>query len=134
MPARVRWLLCIGLGLGLGLAAPPARLDAQGPAVPEPRPPEVADLDDASAIAAWRRKLDEARDRRLIAQQRVEAAHDAYADWRQRRVPRGVRKEKLVREVSDAETELAEAQAAWQELAEAARRAGVPPGVLRDYE
>ena len=65
---------------------------------------------------------------------RTPSAHDAYADWRQRKYPRGVRKEKLVQEVADAEVALAEAEAAWQALLEDARRAGVPPGVLRDYE
>ena len=39
-----------------------------------------------------------------------------------------------MREVAEAETALAETQAAWQRLQEEARRAGVPPGVLRNYE
>ena len=112
------------LGLFVGLATPPAFLGAQ----------EVTNLDDGHAIAAWRAKLDEGRAVLLEARQRFEAAHDAYADWRQRKVPRGVRKEKLVREVAEAEVDLAEAQGAWQALQEEARRAGVPPGVLRDYE
>jgi hypothetical protein len=79
-------------------------------------------------------RLDEAHAELQDARRRVEAAQDAYADWRQRKYPRGVRKEKLVQEVADAEVALAEAQAAWQAIQEDARRAGVPPGVLRDYE
>jgi malate synthase len=94
----------------------------------------VADLEDAAALAAWRERLGEAHAAREDARHRVETAHDAYADWRQRKYPRGVRKEKLVQEVADAELALAEAQAAWEALQEDARRAGVPPGVLRDYE
>jgi hypothetical protein len=98
------------------------------------RAQEVADLEDATAIAAWREKLGEAHAALQDAEHRVEAAHAAYADWRQRKYPRGVRKEKLVQEVADAEVALAEARAAWEALQEDARRAGVPPGVLRDYE
>jgi malate synthase len=114
----VLWLLAAALVPG------PAGLEAQ----------EVVDLEDAAAIAAWRAKLDEAHAALQDARRRFEAAHDAYADWRQRKYPRGVRKEKLVQEVADAEIALAEAEAAWQALQEDARRAGVPPGVLRDYE
>ena len=112
------------LGLFVVLATPPGFLAAQ----------EVTDLDDARAIAAWRTRLDEGRVGLAEARHRFEAAHDAYSDWRQRKVPRGVRKEKLVREVTESEAALAKAQVAWQELQEEARRAGVPPGVLRDYE
>jgi chromosome segregation ATPase len=112
------WLLAAALAPG------PAGLRAQ----------EVADLEDAAALAAWRERLGEAHAAREDARHRVETAHDAYADWRQRKYPRGVRKEKLVQEVADAELALAEAQAAWEALQEDARRAGVPPGVLRDYE
>ena len=112
------------LGLFVVLATPPGFLAAQ----------EVTDLDDAHAIAIWRTRLDEGRVALAEARHRFEAAHDAYADWRQRKVPRGVRKEKLVREVTESETALAKARVAWQELQERARRAGVPPGVLRDYE
>ena len=124
MPAlapRARFVLCL---LGAALAAGAAPLSAQ----------QVADVDDAVAIAEWRTKLDDARVALEEARHRYEAAHDAYADWRQRKIPRGVRKEQLVREVAEAETALAETQAAWQGLQEEARRAGVPPGVLRDYE
>jgi len=112
------------LGLFVVLATPPGFLAAQ----------EVTDLDDAHAIAIWRTRLDEGRVALAEARHRFEAAHDAYADWRQRKYPRGVRKEQLVREVAEAETALAETQAAWQRLQEEARRAGVPPGVLRNYE
>jgi malate synthase len=124
MPAAGRVARFALMSLCVALAAPPAFLAAQ----------EVADLDDAAAIASWRTKLDDGRIAVLEARHRVEAAHDAYADWRQRKVPRGVLKEKLVDEVKDSEAALAEAQAAWEALQEQARRAGVPPGVLRDYE
>ena len=124
MPAlarRARFVLCL---LGAALAAGAAPLSAQ----------QVADSDDMPAIAEWRARLDEGHVALEGARHRTEAAYDAYADWRQRKIPRGVRKEQLVREVAEAETALAESQAAWRELQEEARRAGVPPGVLRDYE
>lgn len=118
---RSCFVLCL---LGAALAAGPAPLSAQ----------QVADLDDDVAIAEWRAKFEEAYIALEEARHRTEAAHDAYADWRQRKIPRGVRKEQLVREVAEAETALAGTQAAWQGLQEEARHAGVPPGVLRDYE
>lgn len=117
---RSCFVLCL---LGAAIAGP-APLSAQ----------PVADLDDEAAIAEWRAKLDEAHVALEEARHRSEAAHDAYADWRQRKIPRGVRKEQLVREVAEAEAALAGAQAAWQGLQEEARQAGVSPGVLRDYE
>ena len=131
MRGLVRVWLFATLGLGAWLAVQPhlllaadevASLDA------------VASLDDGAAIAAWRAKLDEGHDLLLAAHQRLEVARDTYEDWRQRKYPRGVRKERLVREVSEAEAAVGEAQVAWQDLFEEARRAGVPPGVLRDYE
>lgn len=121
---HARFGVCLAWLCGAVLAGTPAPLGAQ----------EVADLDDVNVIAAWRERLEDGRARLAEARQRFEAAHDAYADWRQRKVPRGVRKEKLVRDVTEAEAELAEAQGAWQVLFEEARRAGVPPGVLRDFE
>jgi malate synthase len=121
---RARFVVCLGWLCAGALAGAPAPLGAQ----------QVTDLDDVNAIAAWRERLEDGRARLAEARQRADAAHDAYADWRQRKVPRGVRKEKLVREVTEAEAELAEAQKAWQVLFEEARRAGVPPGVLRDFE
>lgn len=119
-----RFVVCLGWLCAAALAGSPAPLGAQ----------EVANLDDVNVIAAWRDRLEDGRARLAEARQRSEAAHAAYADWRQRKVPRGVPKEKLVRDVAEAEAELAEAQGAWQVLFEEARRAGVPPGVLRDFE
>lgn len=120
---HARFGICLAWLCGAMLAGTPAPLGAQ----------EVVNFD-VNAIAAWRERLEDGRARLAEARQRSDAAHDAYADWRQRKVPRGVRKEKLVREVTEAEAELAEAQGAWQVLFEEARRAGVPPGVLRDVE
>lgn len=125
MRGLVRVWLFATLGLGAWLAVQPQVLLAAD---------EVASLDDGAAIAAWRAKLDEGHDLLLAAHQRLEVARDTYEDWRQRKYPRGVRKERLVREVSEAEAAVAEARVAWQDLFEEARRAGVPPGVLRDYE
>jgi chromosome segregation ATPase len=89
---------------------------------------------ESRVVAEWRQRLDAGRDRLELATAQLESARDTYQDWRQRKYPRGKRKEELVAELKSAESELAKAEAAWVELQEDARRAGVPPGVLRDYE
>jgi hypothetical protein len=105
------------LALGLLLAAAPAAAGDEDP-----------------ALSAWRERLAGARAELLGARERAERARDTYQDWRQRKVPRGVRKEALVRELEEAQAAAAGAEEAWSGLLEEARRAGVPPGVLRDYE
>ena len=83
---------------------------------------------------AWRRRVAEAHQAVAEAELRAETARNTYQDWRQRKYPRGVRKEELVREVADAEEAVREAEAKFAALLEHARREGVPPGVLREFE
>jgi hypothetical protein len=112
--------LLAALALALLLAAPSAPVASPG--------------DDDAGVAAWQDRLERGRAELAAARERAEQARDTYQDWRQRKVPRGVRKEALVREMEAAEAAAAEAEAAFAELREAARRAGVPPGVLRRFE
>lgn len=83
---------------------------------------------------AWRERISTAQQQVADAQLRAETARNTYQDWRQRKYPRGVRKEELVREVADADQAVRDAEASFAGLLEQARRAGVPPGVLRDFE
>ena len=83
---------------------------------------------------AWRTRISAAYQQVADAHQRAETARNTYQDWRQRKYPRGMRKKELVREVDDADRAVLEAEASFAGLLEQARRDGVPPGVLRDYE
>jgi hypothetical protein len=116
---RSRTVLCAVLSglLVASVAGGEARTDAESP-----------------ALEAWRERLDEGRVRVQVAHERLESARDTYQDWRQRKYPRGTHKADLVRQVQEATVEVEEAETAWGELFELARRAGVPPGVLSDYE
>ncbi len=83
---------------------------------------------------AWRIRIASVQQEVTDAHARAESARNTYQDWRQRKYPRGVRKEELVREVDDAEEAAREAEAKLAALLEDARRQGVPPGVLREFE
>ena len=83
---------------------------------------------------AWRERISVAYQQVASAHLRAETAHNTYQDWRQRKYPRGMRKKQLVREVADADQAVLEAEASFAGVLEQARRNGVPPGVLRDYE
>lgn len=108
------------LALALTLAAPAAPVPNAG--------------GEDALLAAWHDRLERGREELAAAQGRAEQARDTYQDWRQRKVPRGVRKEALVREMEAADAAAAQSAQAWGELLEEARRAGVPPGVLRTFE
>ena len=94
--------------------------------------PQVAGAD--ALTDAWRNRISAAYEEVADAQLRAETARNTYQDWRQRKYPRGMRKKELVREVDDAQQAVLEAEASFAGLLEQARRDGVPPGVLRDYE
>jgi chromosome segregation ATPase len=83
---------------------------------------------------AWRERLFEARQRLENARVRFAEAQQAYQDARQRRYPRGDAKAELLAELERAEQELDRAETELPSLLEEAHRAGVPPGVLREFE
>ena len=95
-------------------------------------PPQAAAAD--ALMDAWRERISVAYQQVANAHLRAETAHNTYQDWRQRKYPRGMRKKELVREVADADQAVLEAEARFAGVVEQARRDGVPPGVLRDYE
>jgi hypothetical protein len=94
--------------------------------------PQAAASD--ALMDAWPARISAAYQQVADAHQRAETAHNTYQDWRQRKYPRGMRKEELVREVDDADRAVLEAEAKFAGVLEQARRDGVPPGVLREYE
>ena len=101
-------------------------------------PPAVASPADAAGataeeVGAWRDKLLEARERVDEAHGQVATAEMAYRDARKRK-RRGGERADLLAALEAAQAELAEAEAELPALLEEARRAGVPPGVLREFE
>jgi hypothetical protein len=101
---------------------------------PPAAPPAESTGSGEEEVDEWRERLLEAQARLESARERAAAAQRAYRDGRQRKRPRGEKKAELLAELEGAEQELAEAEAELPVLIDKARRAGVPPGVLREFE
>ncbi len=119
MGRSLRCLLAVALFL-------PAALGAADP-LPDP---------DAGAAEweLWQQSLREARGAVAEARSRQQAAEIAYTRMRHHNRGRGAAKEAILVEREEARRELAEAGQRLEELAEQARRAGVPPGWLEPDE
>lgn len=102
---------------------------------PFPALPTAAFSADAAARqqAEWVERLRAAQDRLHTSRRQLAEAEQALREQRQKRYPRGEEKAHLLDRFEKARTELAEAERQWPEIVEAARRAGVSPGVLRGY-
>jgi hypothetical protein len=81
--------------------------------------------------ATWVEAIRDARQVLAAARARYEEARKAYSRMKQRRKARGARREALVQERDAAATALAEAERGLEQLLQSARRAGVPPGWIR---
>jgi len=81
----------------------------------------------------WGRRLSNAMQRIELATERSEKSEAEYSRARHKHNPRGEALEEIRDKRDAAERELHEAEAALPRLVEQARRAGVEPGVLRDY-
>jgi len=108
------------------------------PSLADENPPQAASPVNPAEITAeeiegWRKTLTQARERVEEAQEEVAAAQQAYRDARKRQ-RRGAERAELLAAREAAERELAEAEDALPGLLEQARRAGVPPGVLQEFE
>ena len=112
------------LALLLALCGPTVALPA-GSALPPVSAPQV-DRD------FWQKQIEEAREELALARTRHEAALATYRTMRHRRRARGPRKRAALKQRSETEAVLAEAESRLEELLEQARRAGVPPGWIRD--
>jgi hypothetical protein len=87
----------------------------------------------AEEIEEWRQTLFEARERVDKAQEDVAVTQQAFRKARQRN-RRGDERGELLATLQAAEQDLEEAEAALPLLLDQARRAGVPPGILREFE
>ncbi len=85
-------------------------------------------------VGLWAERLEQSHVALGEAETRFARAQAAYMDWRQRKRPRGDAKAELMTELEAARVALEREQSRFPELLEQARRAGVPPGVLRTYE
>jgi multidrug resistance efflux pump len=80
----------------------------------------------------WVEEIRDAREDLAAARARYEEARKAYSKMKQRRKARGAKKEALVQERDEAAAALAEAERDLEQLLQSARRAGVPPGWIRE--
>ena len=118
-----------------GPAAPDAATDpGNAPAVrasPAP-PPDPVDIRSASDREAWVGTIRAAQEAVDEARVRQNEAESGYAKARHKRKARGEAKRTLLNEREDSRNALAEAEAHLAETLRAARRAGVPPGWIRE--
>jgi len=115
--------------LAAGLCGAPALAQAG-----HPGPAEIATQMPAAEVARWQQQLDAAWQELVDARARVERAQAAITKARAHHRARGQRKVELYAELDTARRELAEARTQWPRLVEEARRAGLPRGILADYD
>jgi hypothetical protein len=113
---------------GLALCAVIA-LGALAPLELRSEPAKIAES--ADSLDDWRARVREARERVRDAHTELAAAEYAYADWRQRKLPRGKPKGEIVARIDRAEQEVAAAEAALPGVVDEARGAGLQPGDFR---
>jgi hypothetical protein len=92
------------------------------------------DAGEAAEIKAWIKELEDARARLRDANERLARLDAIKGRGAANRYPRGDAKAKYLSEIQSAQDERDDAVRAFPQVVEDARRAGVPPGVLSDYE
>ena len=114
------------LGLTLLVAsAPPVSADPSEP---------PAGLSEQEQMAYWQGRGRALAGRVRDASARLAAGREQYQRIRHHRRIRGEDKVGVLTEIARAEADLIDAQAALERLPEEARRAGAPPGWLREFE
>lgn len=95
---------------------------------------EASQVGDSDDWSSWVQTLEE-HAQKLRELRKTEGALQAEVDRaKSRRYPRGAERERLFAAHSRAQKDLAEAEAQLPDLLEQARQAGVPQGLLQDYE
>ncbi|MEB2343108.1 MAG: hypothetical protein OZ948_00015 [Deltaproteobacteria bacterium] len=124
LPGVLAGLLVAGLAAPLAAAAQAASAAGAASAAP----------DASQDWASWIQTLDESA-KKLRELRRIEGQLQDEVDKAiSRRYPRGAEKERLLAALARAQADLAEAEQQHPELLEQARQAGVPQGLLQDYE
>lgn len=122
----MRPLLAWVFGLAvLGASALPASPDANEP---------PAGLSEERQMAYWQERARALAEQVRDATARLAAGREQYTRIRHHRRIRGEDKVTVLTEIARAEADLGDAQAALERLPEEARRAGAPPGWLREFE
>jgi len=116
------WISAFALYSVLGLPGV-APLDAMA------EPAKIAD--ESEALEEWRVRVIDARDRVRDARAELVAAEFDYANWRQRKQPRGTPKGQVIARIDAAEREVEAAESALPDVVDEARRAGLLPGDFR---
>jgi hypothetical protein len=93
-----------------------------------------AEVDDAAKKEYWQKRYAQILVRAAGAERQLAMSRVAYRESRQRDRPRGEARQQLVVALQEAETEYEAASKLLAEFPEDARRAGIPPGWLREVE
>jgi hypothetical protein len=106
------------------------------PPQPPPAPPKGARgaAGAADDYSGWIRTLEQSEQRVKDLRTRVATLQDLIDKSVHRRYPRGAEKAKMIADLAQSKQALAEAEARHPDLLDQARRAGVPPGILSQYE
>lgn len=129
MIATKGWCMLVACA-GLLLAAPMAAAQASGARAGI----EASQDGDSDDWSSWVQTIEE-HAQKLRELRKTEGALQAEVDRaKARRYPRGEERERLFAAHARAQKDLAEAEAQLPELLEQARQAGVPQGLLEDYE
>jgi hypothetical protein len=80
----------------------------------------------------WVQAIRDSRENLAAARTRYEQSREAYSKMKRHRKARGEAREALVQEREEAAAALADAERNLEQLLESARRAGVPPGWIRE--
>ncbi len=94
----------------------------------------VADDDEQRRKKDWQQRYEQVLSRVKAAEARIATSRLAIRKARQRDRLKGQHRTEIMTELNSAEEELATARQLLEELPEAARQAGVPPGWLREIE
>jgi hypothetical protein len=114
-------------------AAASSQTQAPSPApAADPAPVQVTPENWDAQRATWTARLRAAVDAVARAEARHTKAIDAYSHMRARRRDRGSEKQAILDELAASDEALDRARVELRELRASARRAGVPPGWLRD--
>lgn len=125
--------LALALALGLALCAGPAPIASAQAGATDPGAAGAAN-EAGDEMAAWAKQLEDASARLRAAHEQLGKLENAKGRGAARRYPRGSAKAEYLADLEAARSELDDARRALPDTIEAARRAGVPAGVLAAYE
>ena len=127
------WTLLLGLAAPVAAGGPPpdgGRKSTAGVAVAVPAAPRPAA---DAGLQEWPQRLADAERRVREAQRNARTAKSDYGRARSRKYPRGKERQALLDRIDATRVERDEAESEFSALVEAARRDGVPAGILTPF-